>query len=218
MLWRIVIAFIFVVMQVYFISEMFTTLELNGTDTSFLPRTLLLSTSMLVLLTLMWPSDHGTMRSLYFIFSYVMMYSFVVLMYITKEPIIALFVFFAVILAIGQAIRKSPDWNEGFTPILVGLFCLVLSFMFFSSEDQVDELVNGVLRRDNIDESRLPSGYLSGDSTILASPLVVSVIMGGFAFGYISSAYRLRVSPNTVSILKDTRTQSETINDYSIPK
>jgi hypothetical protein len=204
MLVRIGIALVFAVFQVYFVSETFT--KLDGVDTSFVPRTLMVSTSTLLLLTLMWPSEHGTMGSLYYLFWYVMMYAFLVLMYVTKEPIIALFVFFSVVLAIGQAIRKSPTWSQGYTPVLIGFFFFLLSLAFFSHDSRVDELVNGLLKRENIDKSRLPVGYLSGDATILASPLVVSVIMGLFAYGYVTSAYRLREEPATpVSILKDTR-------------
>ncbi len=204
MLVRIVIALVFAVSQVYFVSDTFA--KLDGADTSFLPRTLMVSTSMMLALTLMWPSEHGTMNSLYYLFSYVMMYTSLVLMYVTQEPIMALFVFFSVILAIGQAVRKSPTWSEGYTPTLIGLFFFLLSFAFFSYDSRVDELVNGLLKQENVDKSRLPVGYLSGDATILASPLVVSVIMGLFAYGYVTSAYRLREEPATpVSILKDTR-------------
>ena len=191
MWWRVILAVLFAGLQVWGISAAFTQYELNDTDTSFLPRSLLLSTTMLFMMMLMWP-DTGMFVSRYYIFCYVMMYTWIVLMYITREPLLGIFAVFSALLAVGLSVRTSAGLNESWAPLVWGVYVFVLVWVFYSDDKYVDDLVNLGTKRDNILPSKLPVGYLSGESSILAFPVVTAAIMGLFTFGYLRSAYWLR--------------------------
>lgn len=184
---------IFLVLHVYFITSSFKEFGLEGTDTSFLPRTLILSTSLVFMVSLMWP-ERETRVSLYYIFSYIALYTALVIMYIMREPIIGLLAIFAAIFGAGMAIRASPSWTMTYGPIAWGLFIFLLVWAFFSDYKSVDDMANSITKGASINESVLPVGYLSGESTILASPLVVATIMGIFTYGYYSSAHSIKVN------------------------
>ena len=189
---QFLLALVFAAVHVYATTAAFTRLELNDSDTSFLPRTLLMSTTLVFMMCVMWP-EHGARVSLYYIFSYALMYTAVSTMYITREPIIGLLAVFAAILGVGQAIRTSPSWTSQFSPFIWAFVVFVLVFAFYTDDKYVDELADTFTLGEDIQDSVLPIGYLSGDSTILATPIVVAGIIGVFTYGYLSSAYKLQL-------------------------
>ena len=187
LLQRIATGLIFSAMQVYFLSN---TVKEYGGDSAFLGRTLMLSTGFLLLMVIMWPVA-GTLASMYYLFAYVMMYSFLVIMYITKEPILALFPVFFVIMAVGISVKRSRV-DEGAVPSFVALYMFVLVAMFYSDDTRVNSLIDSIWVRPGIDSTLLPEGYLSGDGTVLVSPLFIATVIAVFTYAYVGFAYRNR--------------------------
>ena len=190
-MFKIFIILLFLVLHVYFITSLFKELGLEDTDTSFLPRTLILSTSLVFMMGVMWP-ELEMRRNLYYIFSYILLYTALVIMYIMREPIIGLLAIFAAIFGVGMSIRASPSWTTEYGNITWAVLVFFLVWAFYSENKSVDDMANSLTKGAHIKESVLPEGYLSGESSILAIPIVVAAILGLFTYGYYNSAYMLK--------------------------
>jgi hypothetical protein len=147
------------------------------------------------MMSMMWPRQHEQKKTLYYLFSYAMMYISIALMYIVQEPMLCVMAAFAAIYAVAQSIQVHNATERGIVPEVWGGYIFFVIWMFLTPDvPQIDELANTFTRWETIEDSQLPQGYLSVNGNVLTYPLIVALIMGIFCRTYLSMGYKLNVS------------------------
>ena len=202
----LLMAIIWTVLHVYGTSKALLALSFDNTNTAFLPRTLMVSSVLIFIMSVMYP-NLAFADSLFYINTYFLMYVSLFAMYMTQEPFLAslavLMCFFGVALSIKHSIGPPVPSNRTYTPFVLGATAFVLLTLFYFGGERLDTYLDETLRIQGIDESSLPSNMLSEKPNIYGIEGFVPIVIGLFTF-YITreaynqkrESYNLNVAPS----------------------
>lgn len=192
MLGTVLISLVWVAMHIWGTSHTLIGLSFDDNDTAFLPRTVMVSSTLLFLMMLYYP-DLPMQQKLFFINAYFIMYLCLFAMYMSQSPYLVVLGVFACFYAISQSIKLSkatpvPPQNN-YAPVALGLTVFTLMCAFFSTGNTVDEYLNSTIKVDGIDDSALPESNIDRKPSIFGIEGFVPVVMGVFVYFLTKSAY-----------------------------
>lgn len=190
---KVLIALVWVALHIWGTSKTLLGLTFDHNDTGFLPRTVMVSSSLLFLLSLYYPKT-PMQNNLFFIDAYFIMYLSLFSMYMAQMPYLVVLGVFACLFAVSTSIKRSKETpvpeDKNYAPIVIGLAVFIIMAAFFSTGDTIDEYLNKTIKIEGINDSKLPKTNIEQKPSIFGIELFIPGVMGVFTYFLIKQAYR----------------------------